>query len=124
MIRFITVLILTAIASYAAIYVAPWWIPMIIAFIIILLLPLKSGKAFLAPALGTAVAYLIMSLQTDIANSHLLSTKMAMLFFHMASPALMLLATALVGFITAGLGGWAAASLIALKNKEVHKPVE
>lgn len=111
MLRFLFVLILTAIASYFALMIMPWWIPMLIAFCIILVLPLKTGLSFLAPATGAALCYLFITLIADQANEHILSGKMAVLFFHTPSYILMIGVTALTGFITAGLGGWIAATL-------------
>jgi hypothetical protein len=120
MIRFVTVMLLMAVASYIAVLIMPWWIPMVLAFVVILLLPMKSGKAFLATATGTALSYIIMSLQRDVANEHILSSKMSLLFFHTPSFVLMIIATALIGFITAGLGGWSAAALYQLfRNKNI-----
>jgi len=111
MMRFTIVLLLAAVTSYFAVMVMPWWICMLLSFIIILLLPMKSGKAFLAAALGTAIAYIIMSIPTDMANDHILSSKMAVLFFHLSSYPLMIAVTALIGGITSGLGAWMASAL-------------
>lgn len=119
MARFITVMVLMAVASYIAIMLTLWWTPMVIAFILILLLPLKMAKAFLSTALGTAIAYTVLSIRTDIANEHILSTKMTSLF-HMPSFAIMIVITVLIGFITAGLGGWTGAALSQLlRNKNM-----
>ena len=121
MTRFITVMVLMAITSYIAIMLMPWWISMFIAFILILLLPMRAMKAFLATALGAVISYTALSLQADIANQHILSTKMAVLFFHTQSFWLMIIFTALIGFITAGLGGWTGAALSQLfRNKNMH----
>lgn len=110
MMRFLFVMLLTAIASYFALMIMPWWIPMLIAFCIVLAVPMKSGLAFLAPATGAALCYLFMSILRDQANKHILSRKMAELF-HLPSYILMIIVTALIGYITAGLGGWIAATL-------------
>ena len=119
MARFISVVLLMAIASYIAVMLMPWWSPMIIAFLLILLLPMKSGKAFLATATGAAIAFVVMSTLADLANQHILSSKMAVLF-HMPSFVLMIIVTALIGFVTAGLGGWTGAALYQLfRNKNI-----
>lgn len=109
MIRFFIVLILCAITSYFAIMIMPWWISMLLSFIILLILPMKGGKAFLAAGLGTALAYIIMSMQVDIANEHILSSKMAILF-NLPSYVLMIIITAMIGAVTAGLGAWMASA--------------
>jgi hypothetical protein len=101
---------LTAIASWFALMVMPWWIPLPIAFFIILICPMKNGRAFLATGTGAALCYLLYSINADQANEHILSTKMATLF-HLPSYSFMIVVTALIGFITAGLGGWTGAAL-------------
>lgn len=109
MTRFLIVLFLCAITSYFAVMIMPWWISMLLSFIILLFLPMKGGKAFLAAGLGTALAYAVMGMQIDIANEHILSSKMAVLF-HLPSYALMIFITALIGAVTAGLGAWMASA--------------
>lgn len=111
MMRFTIVLLLAAVTSYFAVMAMPWWICMLLSFIIILLLPMKGGRAFLAAAIGTAIAYTILIIPTDIANEHILSSKMGVLFFHLPSYPLMIAVTALIGGITSGLGAWTASAL-------------
>ncbi len=108
--RFLFVFLLTAAASYFALLIMPWWISMLIAFFVVLLLPMKKGPAFLAGALGVGLCWLAVALVADFKNDHLLSSKMAALF-HLPSYVLMIALTPLTGFITGGLGGWTAAAL-------------
>lgn len=108
--RFLFVFLLTAIASYFALLIMPWWISMLIAFFVVLLLPMKKGRSFLAAALGVGLCWLLVALVADFRNDHLLSTKMAALF-GLPSYALMIAFSPLTGFITGGLGGWTAAAL-------------
>ena len=110
MVRFLFVMILTAIASWFALMIMPWWAPLPVAFFIILICPMRNGRAFLATGAGAALCYLLYSITADQANDHILSSKMAELF-HLPSYILMIVVTALVGFITAGLGGWTGAAL-------------
>jgi CDP-diglyceride synthetase len=109
--RLLLIAALTAIASYFALMVMPWWVPMPIACCLILLLPMhRNWQAFLATGLGAALCYTVITLLTDQANEHILSRKMAILF-HLPSYPFMIVVTALTGFITAGLGGWAGSAL-------------
>ena len=109
--RFLFITALTAIASYFALMIMPWWIPMLIGFLLILALPMrKNWQSFLATGLGAAICYTLATLWADQANDHILSRKMAVLF-HLPSYPLMIAVTALIGFITAGLGGWTASAL-------------
>ncbi len=120
MVRFLFALLLTAVASGFALTAMPWWTSMPVAFIIILMLPMRGGRAFLATGLGAAIAFFILSYMADTANEHILSSRMAMLF-GLPSYAFMLLLTALTGFITAGLGGWTAALLRRLLQRHETK---
>lgn len=115
--RFVFVLLLTAVASYGVLLIMPWWTPMLAACCIAFLLPMKNGRSFLATGLGAALCYSIVSLMADQANDHILSRKMAVLF-GMPSYSLMIVLTAMTGFITAGLGGWTGAAFHRLFRKQ------
>lgn len=122
--RFLFILLLTAIASYFALMIMPWWIPMLIGFCITLILPMKrKGQSFLATGLGAALCYILIAIWADQANAHILSRKMAVLF-HLPSYLLMIAITALVGFLTAGFGGWTAAALRRLFQQSKIKEAE
>jgi len=108
--RFFFILLLTGIASYFALLVMPWWIPMLIACCLCLAWPTKHWQAFLAAGIGAALSYCLMSLVQDMHNEHILSRKMARLF-GLPSYIFMIALTTLTGFITAGLGGWTGAAL-------------
>lgn len=83
---------------------------MLIAFFVVLVLPMKKSASFLAAALGVGLCWLLVALVADFKNEHLLSTKMAALF-GLPSYVLMVALSPLTGFITGGLGGWTAAAL-------------
>lgn len=109
--RFFFILLLTAVASYFALMIMPWWIPMLIGFCLVLAAPLrKNWQSFLATGSGAALCYLLITITTDQANEHILSRRMATLF-HLPSYALLIALTVLIGFLTAGLGGWTAGAL-------------
>lgn len=116
MLRFLIAGFITAVASYFALMIMPWWIPMLISFCTILALPMKKGRAFLATGLGVAVCYSVLGILADQDNEHILSSRMAVLF-HLPAYWLMIVITSLVGFITAGLGGWTAAALRGIFRK-------
>jgi hypothetical protein len=111
MMRFLFVTLLTAVATWFAITFMPWWSILLVAFLIALMLPMKNGKSFLATGLGAAIAWLLISLSADLANDHILGSRMATLMLKTPSYGLMIAITALVGFITAGLGGWTGAAV-------------
>ncbi len=111
--RFVFLVLLTAILTYFALMTMPWWIPMLISFVLILVFPVRSWQAFLATGIGAAVCYFFIAFRTDQANEHLLSRKMADLF-QLPSYSFMIIITVVTGFITAGLGGWTGAKLYRL----------
>ena len=114
--RFIFVLVLTAILSYLAILILPWWIPMPIAFLIILWKPMNKWKSFLAAGLGAAICFILIASVKDFQNQQILSSKIAALF-HLPSPMLLILIFGIIGFITAGLGAWTGVILRTVFNK-------
>ncbi len=108
--RFILLLLLTAVLCYLTLYIMPWWIPMLIAFLLVIIFPVRGGQAFVSTGTGAALCYLIITFFADRANEQILSRKMAELF-GLPSTSLLLVLTALIGFITAGLGGWSGSFL-------------
>lgn len=121
--RYFSVLILTGLLSSFALILMPWWIPMIVGFFIVLVLPMKLKQSFLAPALGCALAFIFIALWKDLANNHLLSAKIAQIF-HLPSYLLLVLITGLIGFITAGLGGLIAFYLVAFSRSLLYSESE
>jgi hypothetical protein len=108
------IILLMAILSFIGILILPWWSPIVLAFCLILIMPLSPGKAFWNTFLGTFICYLAYVIIIDIRNEQLLSSKMATLF-HIPYSTLMLIITSLVGGITAGLGGLLAAFIKPIK---------
>ena len=82
-----------------------WWIIAFVAFIVTLAMGLRPAKAFLAGFLGIALLWLVLVLWKDIANEHMLSTRMAGVF-GLSSYVLFIIVTVLVGGIVGGLAGW------------------
>lgn len=119
MMRFILVFVLMAVAAWGASFLLPWWSLLPIAFVLTLLFPMKTGRAFLAAGLGVMLCYALLTVNTDMANEHILSSKMAILF-KMPSYVFMLVFTAFIGFITAGIGAWLA---IALRGLFLNKNI-
>lgn len=103
-------ILLIALLSYGVLWFLPWWTCMPVAFLITSLLPARAGRSFLAGAIGVALCWFCIIFVADWGNDHLLSRKMAILF-KLPSYALLLGLNTLIGFITGGLGGWAASSL-------------
>ncbi|MNL70735.1 hypothetical protein D3C87_1957830 [compost metagenome] len=83
---------------------------MVIAFLMVLLLPLRMGAAVLSAALGVGLCWLVIALFRDIGNEHILSRQIAVL---MGVPSYLFVVciTGLIGFISGALGGFTASAL-------------
>lgn len=90
--------------------IMPWWIPLLAAFAVSLLLPMKNWQSFLAAALGAGICWTVAAFLADYNNDHILAGKMARLFT-LPSSVFMIIITGLTGFITGGLGGWTGAAI-------------
>jgi len=102
--------LLTALLSYVALLFLPWWSNLIAAFIIVFMIPVKPGRAFIAGAAGTGICWAVLAVIADTGNEHILSTKMAALF-QLPYYWMIIAVTILAGFITGGLGALAAGIL-------------
>ncbi len=80
----------------------PWWIIAVVSFIFGFITDLQKGRAFLAGFFGIGIFWLIAALCRDIANHHILSQKMAVIF-HLPHYSLFILVTVLIGAIVGGL---------------------
>lgn len=94
--------------SWLCLLYLPWWWTMVLSFLAVLLLQNKPNASVFWPCgLAGALAWLGLSTLTDYRNDFLLSAKMAVLF-HLPSSKLLWFLEAVLGFVSAGLGGWLA----------------
>jgi hypothetical protein len=102
--KFITSLILTALLSFSACLFLPWWSIAIAAFIVAALIPQHPGKAFFTAFLALLLLWSGLSYWMSSNNDHILAHKVSLLILKMDNPYLLILATAIVGALVAGLG--------------------
>ena len=102
--KFITAILLTALLSFAACLFLPWWSIAIAAFIVAALIPQHPGKAFVTAFLSLLLLWGGLSYWISSNNDHLLAHKVSLLILKMDNPYLLILATAIVGALVAGLG--------------------
>lgn len=105
--------ILTALLSFVAGLYLPWWSIAIAAFLSVLLIPLRSSRAFLSGFLGVFLLWFFLALWIDVKNQGILSRKVAEIFPLAGSSFLIILVTAIVGAV---VGGFAALSGSYLRN--------
>jgi hypothetical protein len=101
--KFIVSIILTALLSFAAGFYLGWWSLAVAAFLVAALIPQKPWKAWLSGFLGLFLLWGILATWIDMKNQHILSQKMAQLFPLGGSAPLLILVTALVGALVAGM---------------------
>lgn len=109
--KFISVIILTAVLSFAAGFVFPWWSIAPVAFIVALAVPQKPGFAFLSAFIALVLLWGGLASYIDVKNKHILAGKIAELFFGKPSHYLLIAITGLAGGLTAGLSALTAAFL-------------
>ena len=101
--KFITTLILTALLSFVACFYLPWWSIAIVAFVIAAVIPQHPGKAFIAGFLALFVLWGALSYWISSNNEHLLAHKVSLIILKTDSHNFLILATALIGALVAGL---------------------
>ena len=101
--KFIVSFLLTALLSFTAGLYLPWWSIAVCAFIVSVLILQSPVKAFLAGFVGVFLLWLIFSWTIDSGNDHILSHKIAQIFPLRGVSFLLILITALIGGLVAGL---------------------
>ncbi len=109
--KLILAIILTALLSFVGGLYLPWWGIAIAAFISILLIPLATGRAFLAGFLGVFILWALLAWWIDVKNEHILSKKIAEIFHLGGSSFAIILVTALIGALVGGLAAMTASYL-------------
>lgn len=108
--RFFIIMLITALASALLLHFLPWWITIVIAFFMVIFLPLRMGAATLSAGLGAGLCWLVIALSRDIGNEHILSRQIAVLM-GVPSYLFIILITGIIGFISGALGGFTASAL-------------
>ena len=101
--KFVVALLLTALLSYAAGLISPWWTIAVAAFVVAAFIHQKPYKAFLSGFLSLFLLWGIQSFYIDYNNGHLLATKVASVLPLGGSALLLIFITAFIGGITAGM---------------------
>jgi hypothetical protein len=113
--KFIVVVLLTALLGYAAPLYFPWWSFAVTSFIVALFVHQRALAGFVATFLGLFLLWVVMALLIDSRNDHLLSQKIATLLPLNGSSFLLICLTAFIGGLISGFAG--------LSGSLVRKPV-
>lgn len=103
--KFIISILLSALLTYAiGIYGnLPWWSFVITNLLIAVVIPQKPLLAFASGAIGVGMLWVGLSVGIDLANNHILSTKVATILPLKGSYIALILLTAMVGALLGGL---------------------
>ena len=109
--KFFFAFILTILLSFAACLFLPWWSIAVAAFIVAALIPQKPFKAFLTGFIALFLLWGGLSFWMSNNNDHILAHKISQLILKMDNPIALILATAVMGALVAGLAALAGSYL-------------
>ncbi len=105
--KFIASVLLTALLSFVICLYTDWWAIAPAAFIVALLIHQKPLRSFMTGFIALFLLWGGLSWWIDMKNQHILAAKMAVLLPFGGSIFLMILVTALLGALVAGLAALA-----------------
>lgn len=101
--KFIVAFVLTILLSFAGALYFPWWIIAVAAFIVAVCIPQHPFKAFVAGFLALLILWGSQAFFIDSRNQHLLATKVASILPMGGSYIVLILVTAFIGALVAGM---------------------
>lgn len=101
--KFIISILIIALLSFAACLYFPWWSIAIVAFIVSVLIKQRAGISFLTGFIALFLLWGALSFLISTNNDHILAHKISLIILKFDSPYLLILATALIGALIAGL---------------------
>jgi hypothetical protein len=117
--KFIVSFILIILLSFAGALFLPWWIIALVAFVVAALIHQRPLKAFLAGFLALFILWGVQAFLLDSKNEHLLATKVAAILPLGGSYIVLILVTAFIGGLVAGMSALTASFLRGSKRKRV-----
>jgi hypothetical protein len=108
--RFAVAILLTLVLNFVSGLVFPWWIIAPVGLLVGYFVNLAPSKSFLAGFLACFILWAGLALYTDIANEHILATRVGALFT-LRQPILLVLITGFIGGLTTGMASLTGALL-------------
>ncbi len=102
--KFTVSLLLIIVLSFVACLYFPWWSISIVAFLVVVLIPLKPGLSFLAGFLALLFLWAGLALWIGFANNFVFVEKMSMLILKINNSGLLITLTASIGGLVGGFG--------------------
>ncbi|GDX43620.1 hypothetical protein LBMAG23_05970 [Bacteroidota bacterium] len=115
--KFLVSIIISALLSYALGLFLPWWSVMIVGLCIGFFIPQKRIMCFLSVFIGVALFWGCFAFFISNANDHILAKRVAVLVIKKSDPMLLVLTTAMIGGISAGVAAFTGRSLAILFKK-------
>ena len=109
--KFLTSIILIALLSLAACFYLPWWSIAIAAFIVASAIPQNPGKSFLSGFTALFLLWGGLAWYISSKNEDILANKISLLIFKTESPSMLIIVTALIGALIAGMGAFSGSFL-------------
>jgi hypothetical protein len=117
--RFIISVLLIAALSFAACLYLPWWVIAVVGFAVAVAIPIGAGKSFLAGFTALFFLWGALCFILSSANKDMLAHKVSVMILKVDNPFLLMIVTALIGGIVAGLGSLAGGLLRTDKARAV-----
>jgi hypothetical protein len=115
--KFIASAIITAALAFGFGLYFPWWTIVVAGMLTGFFIPQHWGLSFLSAFTGVFLLWGIMALFISISNDHILAKRISLLVTKNDSPNLIILLTAMIGGLTAGLSSSTSSSLRNLLKK-------
>lgn len=116
--KFLASVIISALLSYALGLFLPWWSVMIAGLLVGYFIPQKRFFSLLSVFLGVSFFWGLFAFYISNANDHILASRVAELVIKKNDPILLVLTTALIGGISAGMAAFTGRSLAILLKKQ------
>jgi len=117
--KFIVSFFLTILLSFAGSLFLPWWIIAVAAFLVAALIHQRALRAFLAGFFAVFILWGVQAFLLDNQNEHLLATKVASILPLGGSYLVLILVTAFVGGLVAGMSALTASFLRGSRSKKL-----
>ena len=115
--KFIISILLIALLSYVCgVFELPWWSIAVAAFLVSMFIQQKPGRSFFSGFIALLLLWGGLAWFIDVRNEHILSSKMAEILPLQGKYILLILVTAIIGALVAGLAALSGSLIRSLKK--------
>ena len=115
--KFLLKIIFTAASAYLMQFYLPWWSIVVAGFLISLILSSKGVSSFFSGFLGIGLLWFFLAWRIDLANTSILTDKVAAIF-SLPNSLLLILITSIIGGLAGGFGALAGSHLRSIFTRE------